>query len=106
MQLACDIDAQKKAKNMANVVFESPDSLNPAHLYSLHGFYRVTGLNSHHIRAAKKLGLALPAKKIGKRKFIEGHAGADFLIEFADRLAAERDRDAAAVSAQNRRRSP
>lgn len=56
----------------------------PERLYSLRGFQQASGVTATRIHHAKRAGIDLPTLAVGRRKFVRGSDG----IEFIEKLAA------------------
>ena len=68
---------------MAHPTAREPYFIDPDCLYALRGFWAASGISPTRIREAKRVGIELPTLEVGKRKFVRGHCG----IEFIERLA-------------------
>ena len=57
--------------------------IDPHRLYTLHGFQQDAGISPTRIREARRNGVVLPKLKVGRRVFVRGVDG----IEYIERLA-------------------
>lgn len=68
---------------MATAAAANTSYLDPACLYTYSGFITCSGISKSRIREARLRGVKLPAMKVGKRLYIRGRDG----IEFVEKLA-------------------
>lgn len=61
----------------------------PGALYPLTAFCSASGISSTRIRAARRGGLDLPVRQVGRRKFVRGSDGIKFIERLADHHAAQ-----------------
>jgi len=59
----------------------------PERLYSLPGFMRCSGIAKYRIREARLQGLKLPVVPVGKRHFVRGADGIEFILKLAELTA-------------------
>ncbi|MEM9753920.1 MAG: hypothetical protein AAF916_11140 [Planctomycetota bacterium] len=64
-------------------------TIDPAALYSKPDFLSAAGLGAVSMRRARDLGIKLETIKAGRRKFVKGSDGIDFLIRFAAATAGD-----------------
>lgn len=66
----------------------NPSYIHPDILYSLPGFIEASGLSYSRIRkAAKDYCVELPSIKVGKRVFVLGGAGIEYILKLAEETA-------------------
>jgi hypothetical protein len=61
----------------------------PDALYPLNAFYRVSGISRARIRDAKREGLELEKKWAGKRAFVHGRDGIEFVFKLHEMQTAQ-----------------
>ena len=61
----------------------APTSIDPRTLYSFAEFIRCSGLSYSRIRRAAHEGLEIPTFAVGRRKFIEGSSGIEYIRQLA-----------------------
>ncbi len=59
------------------------ESIDPTTLYCLREFYRVAGIGRGTVERAADLGIILPKLKVGRRVYIDGQQGIQFLKALA-----------------------
>lgn len=64
----------------ANTVGLLPDALYPRD-----AFVRASGISKTRIREARLMGLPLPVVHVGKRQFVRGRDGIDWILALAER---------------------
>lgn len=69
---------------MATAYARDTDFLSPEHLYPYDTWIRRSGIAKSRIREARQNGVSLPTLKVGKRLYVRGSDG----IEFIEKLAA------------------
>lgn len=72
--------------------------LNPELFYPLEAFIRDSGCSKTRIENARRDGVRLETERVGRRQFVDGRAGIDFLRRLAaheaGKRAARREADA------------
>jgi hypothetical protein len=68
---------------MATSAKPKPSFIDPNRLYALAGFLQCSGINQTRVRALRLAGIDLPKLRVGKRVFIRGCDG----IEYIERAA-------------------
>jgi len=61
----------------------APNYIAPERFYTLQGFKTAAGIGDTLIRRARRGGVQIPAKRIGRRKFIRGDDGIRYLEQVA-----------------------
>lgn len=70
------------------------EAIDPQLFYPYHEFIRVSGCSRERICEARRHGVELPTHKVGRRLYVEGADGIDFLKRWAAFL---KDRELAAA---------
>lgn len=71
-----------------------PTCIAPERLYPLKGFYAASGITPARRTEARRAGIELPTIDVGRRKFVDGHVGIQYikqLAELSKRLHASND---------------
>lgn len=63
---------------------EKPTFIDPARMYSLRKFVADSGISLTRIRGAARQGIELPKVRAGKRVFVRGVDGIEFIEKLAD----------------------
>lgn len=63
---------------------KAASSVQPDTLYTLQEFFKAAGIGYSTIAKAKQAGVRLDSLKVGRRKYVRGNSG----IEFIEQLAA------------------
>jgi hypothetical protein len=65
-----------------------PTFVDPDRLYALRGFYEASGISPSRAREARLMGYPLPTVDIGKRKWVQGSAGIEWMLKLAEIMPA------------------
>lgn len=66
-------------------------------LYGLEEFFRVAGIGRTTVRRAAELGVELPTHEVGRRVYVDGAEGIEYLKAVARAQAAEKQQTASAI---------
>lgn len=64
--------------------------IDPTRLYTLAGFKEATGIDSTRIWRAKKAGITPLTIDVGRRKFVRGSDGIDYIVRLSELSDGER----------------
>jgi len=68
---------------MATGIRKPTSYIDPERLYTLSGYQQSSGIAKTRIREARLQGLVLKTVDVGKRKFVRGRDGIDFIEKLA-----------------------
>lgn len=68
----------------ATAYAEETTHINPSCLYTYNGFIKASGIAKSRIREARLQGLKLETFPVGRRQFVQGAKGIDFIIKLAE----------------------
>lgn len=83
---------------MASLAAGSPSYIDPDRLYAIRGFWAASGISPTRIREAKRCGIELPTLEVGKRKFVRGHLGIEFIVRLAELAERAQEKGSTRVS--------
>lgn len=62
---------------------QSAGFVDPDRVYTLPAFYRDSGISKSRAREARLMGHPLPVVAIGRRRFVHGRAGIEWMMQLA-----------------------
>jgi hypothetical protein len=84
----------ERRMSQATAYAAETEPIDPAKLYPYAAFIRVSGCSKTRICMARRDGILLPIRKVGRRGYVLGRDGIDFLLQLA---AAQEERELAAA---------
>jgi hypothetical protein len=70
---------------------DAPSCIYPEVVYPLAGFIAAGGISYCRIRKAARDGIELPVLRVGRRVYVEGSAGIEFIRKLAAQTAAAKE---------------